>query len=39
MCLVPYESPKDDTGNSSQGTASREPATLEEAKRQYSSFT
>ena len=34
MCLVPYEGPKDEIGNSSQGTASREPATLEEAKRE-----
>jgi HEPN domain-containing protein len=34
MCLVPYEGPKDETGNSSQGTASREPTTLEEAKRE-----
>jgi HEPN domain-containing protein len=34
MCLVPYEGPEDETGNSNQGTASREPATLEEAKRE-----
>ncbi|CAB3987754.1 Hypothetical predicted protein [Paramuricea clavata] len=34
MCPVPYEVPEHETGNSSQGTASCEPATLEEAKRE-----